>query len=101
MIQQGPERTGKIYFVAGKQAQRSDYGEPAKTDTGMLANSVRVIQNATGSVDIGYNKFLAPYGEYLEDKSRLNRQVLEPSFNKNQGLLIKLIEKAVKDSLGG
>jgi hypothetical protein len=82
-ILQGPPRSGEVYERGGKSAQRSAPGEPAKSDTGILQSSLHVIQAANGNVTFGYLDGIAPYGKYLEDKSKLDRQVLWPTTEKN------------------
>lgn len=83
MIIRGPKRTGKKYKRGGKIATRSAYGEPAKIDTGNLQSSLDVMLFGANAVRIGYLQSVAPYGEDLEDPSKLNRPVLVPVKTKN------------------
>jgi len=76
MILRGPTRHGKKYRRNGRLSVRSAWGEPAKVDTGNLSSSLHVQLQGAKAVKIGYLQNMAPYGEDLEDPSKLNRPVL-------------------------
>lgn len=95
MIIRGPKRTGKKYQRGGKWAQRSAPGEPAKQDTGNLQSSLDVMLTGIQSVKIGYLKSIAPYGEDLENPSRLNRPVLATVQAQNITFIRALIRRTV------
>lgn len=96
MIVHGPRRTGRKYKRGGKEAQRSAWGEPAKTDTGNLKDSLQVILQGSRAVRIGYLQSIAPYGEALEDPSKLNRPVLTTVLTKNEAFIKAQIKRTVK-----
>lgn len=97
MIIKGPKRTGKKYTRNGREATRSAWGEPAKNDTGILQSSLQVLLEGSMAVKIGYLQSIAPYGEDLEDPSKLNRPVLTTVQAQNVTFIRAQIKRTVKN----
>jgi len=99
MIIRGPKRSGNKYKRGGMLAQRSARGEPAKQDTGNLQSSLDVVLSGSKSVTLGYLQSIAPYGEDLEDPTKLNRPVLVPVKTQNITFIRAQIKRTVNNMI--
>lgn len=91
-------RSGNPYSVGGKSAQRSAPGEPPKSDTGRLVNSIRHTHSfltATVGTEVNY----AGYLEYGTSKMAA-RPYLEPTLEENEDTIEKMIIDAMQKAMG-
>lgn len=100
-ISHGP-RSGRIYsyYRGGKRPithQTSAPGEPPKTDTGRLVNSIRT-NFMTLSAEVGSD---VKYSEFLElgTSKMAARPWLQASFEESSGQVEQLIDKAISEAM--
>lgn len=110
LVSGGPQRTGRIsrrgQSKSGNKSkgygrrtlihQASREGEPAKTDTGVLVASNRIIFHDRWSAETGSLANIAPYGEYLEDPAKMNRPWLAPTLDANKNKIDRMLSAAIK-----
>lgn len=98
LMKSGPGRSGQEYRRGAFTHKASAWGEPAKSDSGNMVNSLRVVALKHG-VNVGWLEGIAPYAKYLEDPTKMNRLVLLPAYQKNQKDIEKRIARAIERSL--
>jgi len=87
-------RSGRLYKRGGVTRQRSARGEPPKTDSGFLVNSINTELKRDDRVVVGSP---LEYAAKLENK--LDRKFLEPSLQTNAEGINKLIADAVDEAI--
>lgn len=92
-ILRGPARTGRAYKrPRGRTHIASAEGEPPKSDTGQLANSIHWERLGPGTVVVGS---LVDHGRRLEEE--MNRPWLLPAMENNLPALERRLHKLAKE----
>jgi HK97 gp10 family phage protein len=90
-------RSGTFYRVGKKGAQRSAPGEPPKSDTGRLVNSIRhehsFLSASVGS-DVNYSGYLE-----LGTSKMAARPYLAPSLEENKDTIEKMVIDAMQKAM--
>lgn len=92
-------RSGRVYRVGGKRAQRAGGNEPPKTDTGRLVGSIRhehigFLNSVVGS-DVNYAGFLELGTRFMPG----GHPYLAPTLEKNQSYIDQIVTEAMQKAI--